>query len=705
LAGNPRLLMFHFGTPTLTPELASRLNANRAFGSFLFANALAAYLILGIPYMIGECANGLLRFRSTSRGQAAGEPNELIFFNSRAMALLLGFVVFFIAFCIAYFLYPQLYLYATDRKDWMTDKLPFITFVVLFPLALGAIPALCVGLLGVKRGWLAFQNVFLASTAAIAAYVLWLTVSRGGTLALIAASMAGVALLWWANRSPFMRQRKATRAAAAGMGIALVVASAFGGMSNAAAQANPPAVHATVPAAPPADPNAPKLLEEGVNVKLNELADPTTLKMRAAYWRTGLRMGFANFWTGTGFGTFQSAYARYQDVTTPPVKAAHNDYVQVFAETGVFGALFFIAFWGFFLVWGLLQIPRETHRGKRWALTGLYVGVLAFLIHSLVDFNFYNPSLAMTQFVLAGLFLSRTGIAEGDRLPRLPQQALIVVMLGLTGLAGATAARVQTAHAAVGDEPVANTRFTLANTLAGVNPKTYRADNLLQIPYADLAMFVPDRKLIESLGVIYLPAAEGATTYKPVLPNAPLTPQQAAVAIVLVRNPANAGRVAVESVRARMGVLEWAHSLYPRDPQVVAELFRWSDFLRLQAKDKSEEADAIMSMEKWSEEGVRLSPESAAFRGYHGNSLLRRGLLEKDAKRAVQFYRDAIEEYRNSTERWPSNEALWNEYAGVLRRYGEAFKKYGLKEEGERYVIEAQHADEVVKKIQEARKR
>ncbi len=44
MIADPRQLLIQFSTPELTPELAHRLNINRAFGSFLFANALAAFL-------------------------------------------------------------------------------------------------------------------------------------------------------------------------------------------------------------------------------------------------------------------------------------------------------------------------------------------------------------------------------------------------------------------------------------------------------------------------------------------------------------------------------------------------------------------------------------------------------------------------------------------------------------------------------------
>ena len=54
LMGNSDILYSFCGTRELTPDLKHRLGMNRAFGTFLFPNALAAFLILAIPYLLSE---------------------------------------------------------------------------------------------------------------------------------------------------------------------------------------------------------------------------------------------------------------------------------------------------------------------------------------------------------------------------------------------------------------------------------------------------------------------------------------------------------------------------------------------------------------------------------------------------------------------------------------------------------------------------
>jgi hypothetical protein len=696
--------MSYFGAAALTPELASRLNANRAFGSFLFANALAAYLVLGIPYFIGELVNSYGHYRRLPRERAVEPGTASPYSGKRAVALAIGLVIWIVSFCVFFVFYPMLYGFIKGDANWQSDTRSMIGIVGLIPIAMGAVPALFVGVLGRRKGWYAFQVAFLALVACGATCILWLTFSRGGMLALAQSSAAGLALLWWAKHRPTGDSGWA-RSAAAGLGLVLVVASALAGMDRAAAQALPqPAVQApavpAVTAAPPADPNAPKLVEQGVDLKVSDLSNPATFHMRAAYWRTGTRMGLSNFFTGVGLGAFQTAYARYQDLDTPPVKAAHNDYVQVFAETGVFGVLLFTSFWAFFLAWGLRQILREQYKGARWVLTGLLAGILAFLLHSLVDFNFYNPSLATTQFALAGLFLARTGADDTVKLNRLPQQIALVVLLAFAGLASATGVRIQAAQAIVGEDPQINARFVITETLANIDPKNYPPSRHVKMAYADFDLLIPDRKTVESFGTVYVPLAEDSPQYRPIEAGAAITAKEQERALVLVRDPVRARQAAFEGAKRRMSELERAHKLYPRNPQVPSDLFRWSEFLRQRVQDTPEEKEHVLSMLNWSEKCVRLSPDTATFRGYHGNALLRRGRLEKDSRRAIEFYRDAIEEYRNATERWPSSDTIWNEYASVTSRYGDAFIKYGLKDEGERYMQESRRAADIVAQIQ-----
>ena len=49
---NPAILRRYFHTDVISPEMARRFMVNRAFGTMLFPNALAAYLLLGFPFVL-----------------------------------------------------------------------------------------------------------------------------------------------------------------------------------------------------------------------------------------------------------------------------------------------------------------------------------------------------------------------------------------------------------------------------------------------------------------------------------------------------------------------------------------------------------------------------------------------------------------------------------------------------------------------------
>ncbi|MCH7960468.1 MAG: hypothetical protein IID08_10060, partial [Candidatus Hydrogenedentes bacterium] len=54
LSASPEIAYQFFRMREMPPELQHRLEMNRAFGTFLHPNALAAFLVLGIPYFLGE---------------------------------------------------------------------------------------------------------------------------------------------------------------------------------------------------------------------------------------------------------------------------------------------------------------------------------------------------------------------------------------------------------------------------------------------------------------------------------------------------------------------------------------------------------------------------------------------------------------------------------------------------------------------------
>jgi O-antigen ligase len=140
---------------------------------------------------------------------------------------------------------------------------------------------------------------------------------------------------------------------------------------------------------------------------------------RLLIWRGGVDIIKERPLTGTGIGTFVWAFPRFRpEGLNVQANAAHNDYLQISAETGIFGA--FAVFW---LLIALLShaIKNMTSDPVR---IGCAIGILSLSLHGLVDFNFHIPANMILFTVCAAIAASpvRNSISNGASDPRLDQR-------------------------------------------------------------------------------------------------------------------------------------------------------------------------------------------------------------------------------------------------------------------------------------------
>jgi O-antigen ligase len=112
-------------------------------------------------------------------------------------------------------------------------------------------------------------------------------------------------------------------------------------------------------------------------------------------------------WLGTGLGTFEAVYPRYEtQYDGKIVNHAHNDYAELLVETGLFGAICALAF--LFLLYRLWLFRGEQNSSPFAGAIrlGALVGCSGLLIHGLVDFNLHIPSNALLFLLLACLATS-----------------------------------------------------------------------------------------------------------------------------------------------------------------------------------------------------------------------------------------------------------------------------------------------------------
>jgi tetratricopeptide (TPR) repeat protein len=94
---------------------------------------------------------------------------------------------------------------------------------------------------------------------------------------------------------------------------------------------------------------------------------------------------------GVGGGAFRDVFPAYQPERfgDRAARYLHNDWLQVACETGVLGAAVAYAGIGVFLAALLRSIRRRQDPYCRLIFAGAFAGVVAMLLHSLVDFNLY----------------------------------------------------------------------------------------------------------------------------------------------------------------------------------------------------------------------------------------------------------------------------------------------------------------------------
>ncbi|MES2937410.1 MAG: O-antigen ligase family protein [Pseudomonadota bacterium] len=146
----------------------------------------------------------------------------------------------------------------------------------------------------------------------------------------------------------------------------------------------------------------------GARLSGGQLAD--SAGFRGLLARTSLEGAWAFWPLGAGWGTYDVAYPRFQPAAIPGfANHAHQDYAELLFEGG---ALFLLAALAF--AWlavrraaalarlALRRVPLDREQMAA-ALCGL--GLLALLLHSLVEFNMRIPANAMLGALLAGAFL------------------------------------------------------------------------------------------------------------------------------------------------------------------------------------------------------------------------------------------------------------------------------------------------------------
>ena len=225
-------------------------------------------------------------------------------------------------------------------------------------------------------------RLILGAALALMGGVLLLTKSRGGY---IAGAVGGLMVMWLSAR------RQGSRIMVLFLSLAVLGLGAWLLVGMGAGAGEQP----------------PELMEGAV--------DSSTWAFRLGVWRAALWM-LADFpFTGVGMGLFNDVgvllYAHY----APSNPGAHNLYFQVGVDLGIPGLVAYLAVL-MMVLWmagsAIRKFARQGDGTMRAVSIGALAGVVALMVHGLVDIGVWGTRAAFIPWIVKGLVAALYGIAQ-----------------------------------------------------------------------------------------------------------------------------------------------------------------------------------------------------------------------------------------------------------------------------------------------------
>ncbi|MFC2140286.1 O-antigen ligase family protein [Candidatus Auribacterota bacterium] len=179
--------------------------------------------------------------------------------------------------------------------------------------------------------------------------------------------------------------------------------------------------------------------------KVTQRIKAPTLQARLGYWRAGLKMIAEKPFLGSGPATYGVLYSHYKLPRAENSQLAHNNYLQIAAETGILGFLFFLLLWGvalknvlrYFSLNLFTFFKEKTFLERNQKILSFTSGfaILSFAIHGMVDFDLYIPALSMCGWFFLALFCTYSGAVKETLVFRLTEPRKKVLLIILISLA------------------------------------------------------------------------------------------------------------------------------------------------------------------------------------------------------------------------------------------------------------------------------
>ena len=98
-----------------------------------------------------------------------------------------------------------------------------------------------------------------------------------------------------------------------------------------------------------------------------------------------------------------------------PIYHAHNTYLEVAAEIGLIGFIFFMLLLFSVLKYNYVNLIKSEDKYYRYLGAGLYASIIGIMGHGLVEHFLYIPRIIFTFWIIIGITMTAIRIKKSER--------------------------------------------------------------------------------------------------------------------------------------------------------------------------------------------------------------------------------------------------------------------------------------------------
>lgn len=163
-----------------------------------------------------------------------------------------------------------------------------------------------------------------------------------------------------------------------------------------------------------------------------ETEEQNAVTARLSYFHTALSIFTHHPIVGVGMQNYSDGARQYRPDMEYYSADPHNSILRAIAEGGLIGGGFFIA-WFLLIVWHAGKVLLQKKR-NHWH-TALAAGILASMLHTLMDVDWYYPLIVITFGIFSGVLVHVSRSREGETVRHANgNMALCILIFALAGL-------------------------------------------------------------------------------------------------------------------------------------------------------------------------------------------------------------------------------------------------------------------------------